>query len=253
MHKTGSSFVILNQVDSTNNYAMGKVHAGMAKHGDAYFSSNQTAGKGQRGKTWETADAVNIALSLVLDVQLLNASQQFQLLVSVALGCYDFFSSYAGHETSIKWPNDIYWRDRKAVGVLIENSFQGSDWKFAVVGIGVNVNQTGFDPSLKNPVSLKQITGKTYDLIALARELQNHVFNRFGALQKEPFGLSLADYNEHLFGLHKKMHLKKGSIHFDAIIRGVTPFGQLMTTESHQERQFDFGEVEWVVGGISDV
>lgn len=247
MPKTNSSLVILKQVDSTNNYAMGKVHAGMAKHGDAYFTTNQTAGKGQRGKAWDTADGVNIALSLVLDVQLLNASQQFQLLVSVALGCYDFFSSYAGQETSIKWPNDIYWRDRKAVGVLIENSFQGSDWKFAVVGIGVNVNQVRFDPSLKNPVSLRQITGKTHNLIALAKELQNHVLNRFGVLQKLPFSSSLAEYNGHLYGLNKKMHLKKGSIHFDAIIQGVTAFGQLVTLESHQERQFDFGEVEWVV------
>jgi BirA family biotin operon repressor/biotin-[acetyl-CoA-carboxylase] ligase len=246
MPQTGSSFVILKQVDSTNNYAMAKVHAGMAKHGDTYFTSMQTAGKGQRGRVWETADGVNIALSLVLDVQLLNASQQFQLLVCVALGCYDFFERYAGQETSIKWPNDIYWRDRKAVGVLIENSFQGSDWKFAVAGIGVNINQTHFDNSLKNPVSLKQITGKTYDLIELAKDLQIHVLERFSAIQKDPFRISLAEYNGHLYGLNKKMHLKKGPIHFDTTIKGVTAFGQLITTDS-QERQFNFGDVEWVV------
>ena len=247
MPQTGSSFVILKQVDSTNNYAMAKVHAGMAKHGDTYFTTVQTAGKGQRGRVWETADGVNIALSLILDVQLLNASQQFQLLVSVALGCYDFFERYAGQETSIKWPNDIYWGDRKAVGVLIENSFQGSDWKFAVAGIGVNINQTHFGNSLKNPVSLKQITGKTYDLTPLAKELQIHVLNRFSAIQKDPFSLSLAEYNGQLFGLNKKMHFKKGSIHFDATIQGVTPFGQLVTMDSKQERLFNFGEVEWVV------
>ena len=247
MPQTGSSFVILKQVDSTNNYAMAKVHAGMAKHGDTYFTTVQTAGKGQRGRVWETADGVNIALSLILDVQLLNASQQFQLLVSVALGCYDFFERYAGQETSIKWPNDIYWGDRKAVGVLIENSFQGSDWKFAVAGIGVNINQTHFGNSLKNPVSLKQITGKTYDLTPLAKELQIHVLNRFSAIQKDPFSLSLAEYNGHLFGLNKKMHFKKGSIHFDATIQGVTPFGQLVTMDSKQEQQFNFGDVEWIV------
>jgi BirA family biotin operon repressor/biotin-[acetyl-CoA-carboxylase] ligase len=182
-----------------------------------------------------------------LDVQLLNASQQFQLLVCVALGCYDFFERYAGQETSIKWPNDIYWRDRKAVGVLIENSFQGSDWKFAVAGIGVNINQTLFDNSLKNPVSLKQITGKTYDLIELAKDLQIHVLERFSAIQKDPFRISLAEYNGHLYGLNKKMHLKKGPIHFDATIQGVSPFGQLVTMDSKQERHFDFGEVEWVI------
>jgi BirA family biotin operon repressor/biotin-[acetyl-CoA-carboxylase] ligase len=189
MSKTGSSIVILKQIDSTNNYAMAKVHAGMAKHGDSYFTTYQTAGKGQRGKHWDTANGVNIALSLVLEVKLLNASQQFQLLVSVALGCYDFFARYAGQETSIKWPNDIYWRDRKAVGVLIENVFQGSQWNFAVVGIGVNINQTSFDPSLKNPVSLKQITGKTFDLGHWNSEPRTLLYRLFSSTRNLIFSL----------------------------------------------------------------
>jgi len=247
MSKTGSSIVILKQVDSTNNYAMAKVHAGMAKHGDSYFSTYQTAGKGQRGKHWDTANGVNIALSLVLEVELLNASQQFQLLVSVALGCYDFFARYAGQETSIKWPNDIYWRDRKAVGVLIENVFQGSQWNFAVAGIGVNINQTSFDPSLKNPVSLKQITGKTFDLVLLAEELKNDLLNRYDSIKKENFASSLAEYNSHLFGLNQRVHLKKGPIHLDTNIQGVSSFGQLITLDAQQEQRFDFGEVEWVI------
>jgi len=247
MPKTGSSIVILKQVDSTNNYAMAKVHAGMAKHGDSYFTTVQTAGKGQRGKHWDTANGVNIALSLVLEVKMLNASQQFQLLMSVALGCYDFFARYAGQETSIKWPNDIYWRDRKAVGILIENVFQGSNWNFAVAGIGVNVNQTSFDPSLKNPVSLMQITGKTFDLESLAKELKNDLLNRYDCIKKENFDSSLAEYNSHLFGLNKRIHLKKGPIHFDTTIQGVSSFGQLITFDAQQERLFDFGEVEWVI------
>jgi len=247
MPKTGSSIVILKQVDSTNNYAMAKVHAGMAKHGDSYFTTEQTAGKGQRGKHWDTANGVNIALSLVLEVKMLNASQQFQLLMSVALGCYDFFARYAGQETSIKWPNDIYWRDRKAVGILIENVFQGSNWNFAVAGIGVNVNQISFDPSLKNPVSLMQITGKTFDLESLAKELKNDLLNRYDCIKKENFDSSLAEYNSHLFGLNKRIHLKKGPIHFDTTIQGVSSFGQLITFDAQQERLFDFGEVEWVI------
>jgi len=247
MPKTGSSIVILKQVDSTNNYAMAKVHAGMAKHGDSYFTTEQTAGKGQRGKQWDTANGVNIALSLVLEVKLLNASQQFQLLVSVALGCYDFFARYAGQETSIKWPNDIYWRDRKAVGVLIENVFQGGNWNFAVAGIGVNINQTNFDTSLKNPVSLKQITGKTFDLELLAEELKNDVLVRYDSIKKENIDSSLAEYNSHLFGLNKRVHLKKGPIHLETTILGVSSFGQLITSDAQQERGFDFGEVEWVI------
>jgi BirA family biotin operon repressor/biotin-[acetyl-CoA-carboxylase] ligase len=246
MPATDLSFNVLDAVDSTNNYAMAKVHAGMAKHGNAYYSSIQTAGKGQRGKIWETSEGVNIALSIVLEVQLLNASQQFQLSVAVALGCFDFFSSYAGDETAIKWPNDIYWRDRKAGGVLIENIFHGNEWKYAVIGIGVNINQPYFNAGLKNPVSLKQITGKTFDTVALAKELHQSVLKRFNQLEKGEFAGLLKQYNQLLFSLNKITRLKKDTIVFDTLIKGVTEHGQLSTVDT-TERQFDFGEVDWVL------
>ncbi len=239
-------FTVLNSVDSTNNYAMGKVHAGLASHGNAYFSPIQTAGKGQRGNLWETSEGVNIALSIVLDVHTLNASQQFQLSVAIALSGFDFFSAYAGDETLIKWPNDIYWRDRKAGGVLIENIFHGNVWKFAVAGIGININQPFFDASLKNPVSLKQITGKTFDIIALAKELHKAVLNRFGQLEKGQFATLLNEYNKLLFCLNKKVRLKKDSSIFTTIIKGVTENGDLITTDT-TERTFSFGEVSWLL------
>ena len=163
MPLSDTNFVILDVVHSTNNYAMENVHARMAKHGKAYFSTNQIAGKGQRGKVWEAEKGQNIALSIVLEPSMLSIVQQFRLSTVVSLACFNFLSKYAGEETSIKWPNDIYWRDRKAGGVLIENILQGKDWKYSVVGIGININQTIFDPALPNPVSLKQITGKTFD------------------------------------------------------------------------------------------
>ena len=246
MPKTNLSFVMLNTVDSTNNYAMAKVHAGLSKHGNAYFSSHQTNGKGQRGKEWQTSVGVNIALSIVLELTTLNATQQFQLSAAVALGCFDFFHKYAGDETTIKWPNDIFWRDRKAGGVLIENIFHGKDWKFSIVGIGINVNQPYFDDALINPVSLKQITGKTFDLTALAKELHLSVLKRVNQLEKKVFGVMLKEYNEHLFCLQKKVRLKKDTVVFDTNILGVTENGQLITMDT-TERLFDFGEVVWVL------
>jgi len=246
MPTTSASFTVLDTVDSTNNYAMAKVHAGLSKHGNAYFSSNQTEGKGQRGRTWETSTGVNIALSIVLEVFTLNALQQFQLSVAVALGCFDFFSKYAGDETSIKWPNDIFWRDRKAGGVLIENIFHGKDWKFSVVGIGININQAFFDESLGNAVSLKQVTGKTFDIIELARELHQLIVIRFSQLENGVFALLLEEYNQHLYCLNKKVPLRKDNIIFETMIKKVTEHGQLVT-EDNIERQFDFGEVSWVL------
>lgn len=246
MPRTNPSFIVLDTVDSTNNYAMAKVHAGLSKHGNAYFSMHQTAGKGQRGKHWETSIGVNIAVSIVLELPTLNAGQQFQLSAAVALGCFDFFSKYAGDETTIKWPNDIFWRDRKAGGVLIENIFHGKDWKFSIVGIGVNINQTYFDDTLKSAVSLKQITGKTFETVTLAKELHLSVLKRVNELEMKPFVMMLEEYNQHLFSLQKKVRLKKDTMVFDTHISGVNEQGQLITMDT-TERYFDFGEVVWVL------
>ncbi len=259
---TNPSFIILDSVDSTNNYAMANVHAGLAKQGDAYFALQQTGGKGQRGKNWHTGNGKNIALSIIAEPAGLTVAEQFKLSASVALACFDFFSTYAGDETSIKWPNDIYWRDRKAGGVLIENiigpailqksnaeklnEVTGNQWKYAVLGIGININETVFDTSLKNVVSLKQITGKKFDVIALAKELHKKVLKRIGEINTLPFEKILQQYNAHLFKINSIARLKKGKVIFDTMIKGVTEKGQLYTVDTI-DNFFDFGEVEWVI------
>src|ERR1700710_2944678 len=104
-------FKVLDSVDSTNNYAMAMVRAGTAKHGMAFAAKEQTAGKGQRGKTWQAQPGQNIAISLILNTEMLRADEQFYLSMLVALGANDFLKKYAENETFIKWPNDLYWRD----------------------------------------------------------------------------------------------------------------------------------------------
>jgi len=247
---TDPSFILLDSVDSTNNYAMAKAHAGLAKHGDAWFAHSQTGGKGQRGKKWHTGNGENIALSIVIVPAQLAMDEQFKLSVAVALGCFDFFRSYAGEDTKIKWPNDIYWRDRKAGGVLIENiigrTATGGNWKFAVVGIGMNVNDTAFENGLKNAVSLKQITGKHFNVVELAKELQLQVLQHIAAINRIPFESILRKYNDHLFKANEVVQLKKGNIVFNTIIKSVTENGQLATVDTI-DNYFDFGEVEWVL------
>jgi BirA family transcriptional regulator, biotin operon repressor / biotin---[acetyl-CoA-carboxylase] ligase len=239
-------FKILDTVDSTNNYAMAKVRAGMAKHGMAIFAREQTAGKGQRGKSWQTQAQQNITLSLILNTDTLRTDQQFYLSMLVALGVNDFIKEYAGGETAIKWPNDLYWRDRKAGGILIETVFKGSTWQWAVVGIGININQTRFDKSLPNPVSLSQITGKTYDVILLAKELYGFVMKRVGAIATIKTDSVVQEYNDSLYKLNQTVKLKKANAIFKTTIRGVSVSGQLHTADT-MERQFDFGEVQWVL------
>ena len=239
--------VVLNKltsVDSTNNYAMGQVHAAMAKHGEAWFAYEQTAGKGQRGRNWLGRPGENIAISIVLFPLQLKTSQPFVLSMVIALACHELFASYAGDDTKIKWPNDIYWRDRKAGGILIENIFAGNQWKAAVVGIGININQIVFDPDLKNPVSLKQITGKDFDILAIASELHQLVMKRVDIDQDDE--MILAEYNRQLFSLNKKARLKKDNIIFETLVKGVSAQGQLITVDS-TERLWEFGELSWII------
>jgi len=241
-----SFFNILDTVDSTNNYAMGKVHAGMANHGMAWVTNEQTAGKGQRGKTWLSEKGKNIAMSLVIEPEQLYIKQPFLLSATVALACFEFFSAYAGEETKIKWPNDLFWRDRKAGGVLIENIYHGKTWKWAVVGIGININQSKFDGSLLNPVSLKQITGKDLDAIVMAKELYDGLIKKIEGLNAGSVEKLMQDYNEQLYKLNKQVTFKKDTVKFETVIKGVSDAGRLLTVDAF-ERGFDFGEVEWVL------
>ncbi len=255
MATVASTFNVLQCVDSTNNYAMAKVHAGMAKHGDSFFTMQQTNGKGQRGKHWVGSKDENIAISIVIEPAVLSLSQQFMLSAAVALGTFNFFSAYAGDETTIKWPNDIYWRDRKAAGILIENVIgsksqhllrqDNMSWKYAVAGVGVNINQTRFDAALENPVSLKQITGKHFDCTELARKLQQKVLIEVEKVLNGSFEKTLEQYNEHLFKKGYRVLLKKDTVLFETTIQSVNAAGQLLTTDLI-DNHFNFGEVEWV-------
>lgn len=223
---------------------MGAIHTGMAKHGMAWFAKEQTAGRGQRGKNWTTEKGKNIALSLVLEPEVLQISNQFHLSAAVAVTCFEFVKAYAGDETKIKWPNDLYWRDRKAGGILIENIIQGKKWKWAVVGIGININQTSFDENLVNPVSLKQITGKELDNMELAKDLHELLLKNLAGVNDT--AILMKQYNEHLYKKNKPVIFKKDGVRFETVIKEVSPLGRLITVDAI-EREFVFGDVEWVL------
>ena len=239
-------FSILDSVDSTNNYAMARLHEGMAKHGMAWYAREQTSGRGQRGKQWLTGKDKNIALSIVLEPVGIHVGQQFQLSAAVALACSDFLKFLSLNTVFIKWPNDLYLGDRKAGGILIENVIQGNKWKFAVAGIGININEQAFDPGLPNAVSLLQITRHTYDVVALAKQLHALVLKRVDELRKNGFEKMLAEYNKRLYKKGMTVSMRKDSRLFEAVIKAVSADGKLIAGEQ-EEMEFDFGEVEWVL------
>jgi BirA family biotin operon repressor/biotin-[acetyl-CoA-carboxylase] ligase len=243
----GEPFIELKKVASTNSYAIEQAQANLAQHGFAFFAYEQTAGKGQRGKEWLTTPMNNIILSIVLDTTFLSINNQFALSVCIALACKDFLNRYIEEEEiNIKWPNDIYLRDRKAAGILIENIIRGQDWPFAIVGIGMNINQTNFPLNLRNPVSLTQISGIKYNTIQLAKELCANIETRYQQLKLDKGIEQLVEYNQHLYKLNEKVTLKKESILFECFIDGVNASGELKVEKCMYET-FKFGEIEWVI------
>ena len=182
----GAPLIELSSVDSTNIYAMKQIQEQMAVSGSCYRTDFQTHGKGQHGRVWESSKGENLLCSYVLELKTLKMEQnwgpmdQIGLSAAVALGAQAFFAAFAGDETRIKKPNDIYWRDRKAGGILIENILRGESWTWTVIGIGFNMNQTKFSSDAPNPVSLKQITGKQWEISSMQKSLTKALDHSIG-------------------------------------------------------------------------
>jgi BirA family transcriptional regulator, biotin operon repressor / biotin---[acetyl-CoA-carboxylase] ligase len=254
----GRPFIELQSVDSTNNYARGLLHEGLAVHGTTIFAHEQFAGKAQKGKGWNTEKDANIILSIVVNTRPLQLFQQFQFSACISVAVREFFAKYAGADSKIKWPNDLYYRNRKAGGILIENivssrqleiSNQQStagDWQWSIIGIGININQTNFPPALLNPISLKEITRQHFDIIILAKELCAIINNYFQQLIIENFDNIYSEYLTHLYKKNETVRLKKGNRNFEAVIKTVSPSGQLIIQHGIEE-EIEFGEVEWLI------
>jgi BirA family transcriptional regulator, biotin operon repressor / biotin---[acetyl-CoA-carboxylase] ligase len=243
----GHSFIELESVDSTNNYAMAQATAGKVSHGTLVFAHEQWAGKGQRGRSWISSPGKNIILSAVLEPVAFPPQAAFGLSVCVALACRDFFSAHAGSDaTSIKWPNDLYWNDKKAGGILIENHIQGARWTYAIAGIGININQVEFPSTARNPVSLRQITGRPFDAVTLAKELGQCLDMRYAQWEAGGAPGLLETYNAVLYRRGEEVRLRKDNAVFTTRVQGVSPQGRLLTRDV-LDRQFDFGEVEWLI------
>ena len=135
----GEPLIELSTIDSTNIYAISQVHQRMAVSGSCYRADFQTQGKGQHGRVWDSEPGENLLCSYVLELKSLNPSKNWEaidqkgLSAAVAIGAKNFFKANANDETLIKLPNDIYWRDRKAGGILIENTLRGNEWTWTDV------------------------------------------------------------------------------------------------------------------------
>ena len=170
-----SSIEWLDSCASTNSVLAGCADA---PAGLVIATREQTAGRGQRGNTWEAQPGANLTFSLLLRPAAIPAARQFELSMIVSLAIVDTVDAVledAGCplRAEIKWPNDIYVADRKICGILIENTLTGRSIDRSIVGIGLNVNQTVFLSDAPNPASLCGFTGRAYMLEPLLERLSD--------------------------------------------------------------------------------
>lgn len=169
-------------------------------HGAVIAAREQTAGRGQRGNSWEAEPGCNLTFSLLLRPTEIDAASQFELSMIVALGVCDALAEASGEDFEVKWPNDIYHRDLKICGILIENSLDGRRIGRSIAGIGINVNQKNFVSDAPNPVSLVNIIDRETPLEPLLADVCDRILTRLHRYEanRDPEAL-VAEYRSRLW------------------------------------------------------
>lgn len=247
MKSTDQNIIILQEVDSTNNYARQLVVSDAAVEGTVVLAHYQHQGRGQQGNHWESERNRNLTFSVVFYPDFLEPAQQFFLSQVVSLGIFSFVSEEVAG-VKIKWPNDIYVGNRKIGGILIENSVQGRCLFSSIAGMGININQEVFLSDAPNPVSLKQLTGKNYPVEDLARQMVLHIFRWYEKLKCGEFYEIESAYISHLFRMGEWSVFRANGVSFEARITGIGEFGQLMLEDRNGKiTGYLFKEVEFVI------
>jgi BirA family transcriptional regulator, biotin operon repressor / biotin---[acetyl-CoA-carboxylase] ligase len=243
----GQKIVVLERIDSTNDYLKRELAKSTPfPEGTVIMAEEQFAGRGQSQNKWLSLPGLNLTFSILLFPTSISPENQFELNIAISLATNDVLLSIIGEEVKIKWPNDIYYRNQKVGGILIENSLQGKRMKNSIVGIGLNVNQTEFDPNLKNVSSLKQITGKNYDLKLLLLDLCKAVERRYLSLNKNP-DLHREEYLQRLFRLGEAHVFEIEGLQVQGVIEGVDQTGRLVLNIDGEKRPFSSKELSFII------
>ncbi len=220
-------------------------------HGAVVAVRKQTAGRGQRGNSWESEPDANLTFSMLLRPRTIRAASQFELSMLVSLGVCIALEEASGEKFRVKWPNDIYHGDHKICGILIENSLDGFRIGRSIAGIGINVNQTVFVSDAPNPISLANITGCAYDLETLLEKVCGTILALFDGYEDDPEPADLvARYKANLWrgnGFYQWLDAATAT-NFEAEILDVATDGMLTLRErSGCLRTYAFKEVSAVI------
>jgi BirA family transcriptional regulator, biotin operon repressor / biotin---[acetyl-CoA-carboxylase] ligase len=203
------------------------------------ITDNQTAGRGQRGNTWESEPGKNLTFSIIFKPAFIHPKDQFRLNMAVSLGLYDYLTSQLS-DVRIKWPNDMMIGNRKTCGILIENQINGQQLVSSVVGIGLNVNQRHFEwPSA---TSIAQQKGHDYGLNETLAELLQWIEARY--LQLRAHIDIKPEYTDVLYGKGETKSFKSGNEVFDGVITGVDDVGLLEVDIKKGKRYFDLKQIQ---------
>ena len=254
------------KTDSTNTLLKELIAKDQWPEAEQYlYTGFQTAGRGQTGNGWESEEGKNLLCSVLVESQKTKDKSPFYLNMAVSVAvCLLVKRSLSesglcslSEAVHIKWPNDIYWQDKKVAGILIENAIVGNEVKYSIAGIGLNVNQTEWHSDAPNPVSLKQISGVEYDIHDLMQRLNEEI--RI-ALQEDvrPYYLAhlyrregLWPFVEREVNIHPTMNANSQqpiANGFLARIEDVLPTGEIvLRDENNQQRIYHFKQIRYVV------
>ena len=223
-------------LDSTNSYLQNLLEEGCDVMDNIVVADYQTSGKGQGINVWESESGKNLLFSVALDMSFLRAEEQFLLTQIVSVAMVDALKRYLpDDELFIKWPNDIYFNDKKLAGILIKNEIKGMMLGTSIVGIGLNVNQTIFNESLPNPVSMKMITGKDYDSEEILSAVMDEIRSKVKSQKSEANGWQSIghSYTKRLYRYKRWAFYEHEGVVKEMMITGYDKFGRLVLKEKN--------------------
>lgn len=237
----------LEETTSTNSYLKDLLREQNLEEGSVVVADFQTAGRGQVGNSWYSSKGENLLFSLLIYPTEIPANEQFIISRIVSLAIKNTLDQFAD-DIRIKWPNDIYWKDKKIAGILIENSLQGKVIENSIIGIGLNLNQQIFPMELPNPVSLRQITATEHDKDYILDLLTKEFFLLYRSLQQGEKQVIEDEYMLDLYRVNGYYWYEDVNGRFQAKIDNVLSSGHLVleTLDTKEERVYAFKEVAFI-------
>lgn len=241
------TIIELKQVESTNDY-LKKINAAEDLNENVVVTTqSQINGKGQGTNSWESQAGKNLTLSILLQPKFLPAEKMFLVSKVVSLGIIDSLNAQ-GKKFTIKWPNDIYYQDKKVAGILIENQLLGCCISSSIIGIGLNVNQLKFVSDAPNPIALATIFKRSFDLKIVLSDLLNQIQIWYEMLRDGYYDKINDRYFSHLFRNEGYHDFKVEGKIIHASIFDIMEDGQMiLRLVNGEKRSFYFKEVEFVI------